>query len=120
MKDELKIMNAKIDNLEELTLFQRALLKDIHYFNMYQGKYIFIRKFIFDKYKNVIGEDEILTDVFKLESKKIIDVQKKKTIYNGNFRTETLMEINYNEIKTPLERVREMMDDLDKYTDKDE
>jgi hypothetical protein len=95
---EVKVINIAIDNLDGLTLFQRAILKDIHYFNRYKGEYKFIKTFIIDKYTEVISAEDLIIEVNALAEAGAILTDLKKTIHNGKFVTNKIFKLNYENL----------------------
>lgn len=113
MKTELKIIYEKMDNLEPLlSLFQIAFIKDVYYFQTYNGEYKYNENYVIDKYKNIGTKEELLLEINNLLDNSILDCRIKRTIYNGNFITiktlklitcvEELTEINNEFIENNL------------------
>ena len=94
--EEVRVLYVAIDDLEKLSLFQRAILKDIHYYNRYKGEYKFIKDYTIEKYKEVINAGDLINEINELIENEVINVKSKKSIYNGKFVTYKKMTINYD------------------------
>jgi hypothetical protein len=99
-------LEDEIDDLD-LTLFQKAFLKDINYFNDTKGQYKFIQKYVVDKYNRILNEDELVDEVNYLINAEYIDVRVKKSIYNGKYVTFKLMDVNYDNLELHPENYKE-------------
>lgn len=94
----LNIINEMIDDNTNISLLQKALIKDIIYFNETTGYYSFYKRTVVNKYKEIANENELMKQLKELETEGYITKDIKKTIFNGKFSTKIYYSANLNNI----------------------
>lgn len=92
-KIEIDKFNVFIDIIEEITLFQKAFIKDVYYWDLKAGVYKYLEHFIEEKYSEILTLDEIRDEIQELITLGYIQKEVKRTIYNGKYSSYIIIKL---------------------------
>jgi len=100
--DNLRLVQNKIDDLESISIIQRDFLKLVYWANEKYGMYYYIKSKIEERYTNFKDEFNISEEIDGLVDNEILIRKVKKTIYNGEYKTNIVLKINEANFKILL------------------